>query len=56
MISIFPLVLVTLPVLDAESKTPSFKLLEPLSNIEPAPELKLKLPVVAIPATPTPLA
>ena len=45
-----------LPVPEADSKTPSFKLEEPLIEMLPPPELRVKLPVVETPATPTPRA
>ena len=51
-----PPVVVILPLVDAESKIPSKRLLEPRIKTDPAPELIVKLPVVAIPALPTPLA
>ena len=47
---------VIFPVVVAASNTPSLRLLEPRIKIDPAPALMVKLPLVEIPAEPTPLA
>ena len=56
--SMRPPVVMRLPVLDAaaDSNTPSFKLVDPRNSNEPAPALSVKLPVVLMPAAPTPRA
>jgi hypothetical protein len=45
-----------LPVELADNKIPSLVELDPLARIDPEPAFRVKLVVVAIPGTPTPLA